>query len=291
MVQVSIKFATAGSYTDACPIRPSPGLLKPQIHRRSRRAHAQPQEHRSHAADRQADHRHRRQRIGKVVARLRHDLRRRAAALRRVAVGLRPAVPRADGEAGRRSHRRHLAGDRHPPEEQHPQSALDRRHDDRDPRLHAAAVRARRAARSAGTAARKSCARRPRSSRGSSASLPPGTRLLIGFDLPVVDASVSSGDAPEVDELARSDDEAATPRRRADRDASAVRSATDGVSGERDRRRRIASLRRKGFGRLLVDGQAVAFDDIDPASLRGRADAAGRRRSRAARAAKICVSG
>src|SRR5215212_4416268 len=33
--------------------------------------------------------------------------------------------------------------------------------------------------------------------------LPPGTRLLIGFDLPVVDASVvSSVEAPEVDEMA-----------------------------------------------------------------------------------------
>ena len=93
---------------------------------------------------RQADHRHRRQRIGQVVARLRHHLRRRAAALRRVAVGLRAAVPRADGEAGRRPDRRHRAGHRHPAEEQHPQPALDGRHDDRDPRLHAAAVRARR---------------------------------------------------------------------------------------------------------------------------------------------------
>ena len=42
------------------------------------------------------------------------------------------------------SHRGHLPGDRHPPEEQHPQSALDRRHDHRDPRLPAAALRARR---------------------------------------------------------------------------------------------------------------------------------------------------
>ena len=46
-----------------------------------------------------------------------------------------PDVDRIDGIC---------AGDRHPPEEQHPQSALDRRHDHRNPRLHAAAVRARR---------------------------------------------------------------------------------------------------------------------------------------------------
>src|ERR1700740_3411186 len=46
-----------------------------------------------------------------------------------------PPVSRADGKAGRRSHRRHLAGDRDPPEEQHPQPAVDRRHHDRDSRL------------------------------------------------------------------------------------------------------------------------------------------------------------
>src|SRR6266849_9820147 len=42
--------------------------------------------------------------------------------------------------------------------------------------------------------------------------LPKGTRLLLGFDLPVVDASVSNVDAPEVDELTdiTVDDEAAS---------------------------------------------------------------------------------
>ncbi len=33
----------------------------------------------------------------------------------------------------------------------------------------------------------------------------------------------------------------------------------------------IEGLRRKGFGRLLVSGQAVAFDEIDAASLPGPA--------------------
>ena len=32
----------------------------------------------------------------------------------------------------------------------------------------------------------------------------------------------------------------------------------------------IETLRKKGFGRLLVDGRAVAFDDVDPATLVGR---------------------
>ena len=90
--------------------------------RRPRRPHPQPQERRPDAAAPLAGRDDRGQRLGQVVARLRHHLRRGAAALRRVAVGLRPAVPRADGEAGRRLDRGHLPGDRHPPEEQHPQS-------------------------------------------------------------------------------------------------------------------------------------------------------------------------
>ena len=55
-------------------------------------------------------HRHHRPlRLRQVLARLRHHLRRRAAPLRRVAFGVRPAVPRAHGEARRRRHRRALA--------------------------------------------------------------------------------------------------------------------------------------------------------------------------------------
>ena len=51
------------------------------------------------------DRLHRAVRLGQVQPGLRHDLRRGPAALRRVAVGLRPAVPRADGQARRRLHR------------------------------------------------------------------------------------------------------------------------------------------------------------------------------------------
>ena len=48
---------------------------------------------------------HRAVRVGQVVAGVRHDLRRGPAPLRRVAVGLRPPVPRPDGQARRRLHR------------------------------------------------------------------------------------------------------------------------------------------------------------------------------------------
>jgi excinuclease ABC subunit A len=92
--------------------------------------------------------------------------------------------------------------------------------------------------------------------------LAPGTRLVIGFDLPVVDAagqSAPAGDAPEVDELHEVADDADaaadTPIRRSEGARGAALTAT------------IASLRRKGFARLLIDSRAVALDDVEPAQL------------------------
>ena len=61
-----------------------------------------------------------------------------------VALGLRPPVPRDDAEAGRRPDRRPVAGDRHRAEDDVEEPALDRRHGDRDPRLHAPALGAHR---------------------------------------------------------------------------------------------------------------------------------------------------
>jgi hypothetical protein len=82
--------------------------------------------------------------LRQVFARLRHALRRRAAPLCRVPVGLRPAVPAAHGEARRRPDRGALAGDFDRTEGDQPQPALDRRHGDRNPRLPAPAIRPRR---------------------------------------------------------------------------------------------------------------------------------------------------
>ena len=92
-----------------------------------------------------------------------------------------------------------------------------------------------------------------------------GTRLLIGFDLPVVDTSATTnGDVPEVDELAEApdappDDVAAEPRV-----ATVPRIAASAVLAT------MNALRKKGFARLLLDGRAVAFDDVDPATLTDR---------------------
>ena len=77
-----------------------------------------------------------------VVAGVRHHLRRGPAAVRRVAVLLCPAVPRPDGQAGRRLHRGPVAGGVDRPEVDVAQPAVDGRHHHRDLRLPAAAVRA-----------------------------------------------------------------------------------------------------------------------------------------------------
>ena len=78
---------------------------------------------------------------GKSQPRLRHDLRRGPAPLRREPERLRPPVPRPDGEAGRRPDRRAVAGHLDRPEGRVAQPALDGRHRHRDLRPPAAAVR------------------------------------------------------------------------------------------------------------------------------------------------------
>jgi excinuclease ABC subunit A len=101
---------------------------------------------------------------------------------------------------------------------------------------------------------------------GQLAQLPSGTRLLIGFDLPVVETT-GVADAKEVDELAeQSDDSAeavaiATPAAELPRASTSTAAVTTTIEG----------LRKKGFARLLVDGHAASFDDVDPAALRDRA--------------------
>jgi len=84
--------------------------------------------------------------------------------------------------------------------------------------------------------------------------LPAGTRLLIGFEVPLVAMASGgvAGDGP-TDELEGLDDDAQTTRPDADPAA-----------------RTIDTLRRRGFGRLLVDGKAVSFDEVDLPSLKSK---------------------
>ena len=147
----------AGALEPAVPRRPRrPGTAVASSHsdrqgshgpaRRPRRPRAQPQGRPPRPPPRRTHRVHGALRLRQVQPRLRHDLRRGPAPVRRVAVGLRPAVPRADGQAGRRLHRGPLAGGVDRPEVDQPQPAVDRRHDHRGLRLPPPALRPRRPA-------------------------------------------------------------------------------------------------------------------------------------------------
>ena len=84
--------------------------------------------------------------------------------------------------------------------------------------------------------------------------LPAGTRLLIGFEMPLV---------------------AMATRERRRRGIGRVRRCGRWPATAPGRmrirwRRTLDTLRRRGFGRLLMDDKAVAFDEVDPAALKGR---------------------
>jgi excinuclease ABC subunit A len=92
--------------------------------------------------------------------------------------------------------------------------------------------------------------------------LPPGTRLLIGFDMPIVTATPLAL-VPDMDV---EDEESAADS--ADEERAAQPDLPDLVDPIAET---LAALRRKGFGRLLVDGQAIALDEVNAAAVRDRA--------------------
>jgi excinuclease ABC subunit A len=87
--------------------------------------------------------------------------------------------------------------------------------------------------------------------------LSPGSRVMIGFEMPVV-AIPTDVHAAEVDEVAGDDVEPAVTK-------PAKSAVVDQITET------LNTLRRRGYGRLLIDGRAVAFEEIDVASLRDRA--------------------
>jgi excinuclease ABC subunit A len=83
--------------------------------------------------------------------------------------------------------------------------------------------------------------------------LPAGTRLLIGFELPVV-SMASATPASDAETVEEAEALALEP----------VAKSVDPIAVALD------TLRKRGYGRLLIDGQAVSFDEIDRASLKSR---------------------
>jgi excinuclease ABC subunit A len=99
-----------------------------------------------------------------------------------------------------------------------------------------------------------------------------GTRLLLGFDLPIVavaepDADAARGEVGEVDEL---HELAPGPEDLLPGAQDLAYSRNGDARGTAAIVAAIETLRRKGFGRLLVDGRAVTFDEADPAVLASR---------------------
>ena len=90
-------------------------------------------------------------------------------------------------------------------------------------------------------------------------ALPAGTRLLLGFEFPIV----APAEGAEL-ETGEADAGAASAR-----DAS----STEGETGSQTPvAAAIGALRKKGFGRLIIDGHAVGFDDVDSGALADRTD-------------------
>ena len=91
------------------------------------------------------------------------------------------------------------------------------------------------------------------------AALPAGTRLLIGYEIPIVAmaAPAASTVQTRAEDEELEDEEAAAA-------AVKARATIDPIAET------LSTLRKRGFGRLLIDGRAVTFDEIDPSSLQGR---------------------
>ncbi|MGI8673324.1 MAG: hypothetical protein ACR2LU_12050 [Luteitalea sp.] len=87
------------------------------------------------------------------------------------------------------------------------------------------------------------------------AALPDGNRLLLGFDMPVVSLDERVVD----DESGRDDEDDRELRTRGGRDPQRALDAT------------LETLRRRGFTRVLIDGEAINLADVPMATLAGRA--------------------
>jgi excinuclease ABC subunit A len=95
-------------------------------------------------------------------------------------------------------------------------------------------------------------------------SLSDGTRLLIGFDLPLVDVVDASSTEQVVDEVAEQPESAEEGSKGSKGSSGSFGSNGSSVAAITSA---LDTLKRKGFQRLLVDNKAVSLDDVDVARL------------------------
>jgi excinuclease ABC subunit A len=95
------------------------------------------------------------------------------------------------------------------------------------------------------------------------AALPEGTRLMIGFDMPVVMGAPLATGEPEAEEEEAAGDAIEEPE-------EAVGPQPDLPDLVDPVAETLAALRRKGFGRLYLDGRTITLEDVDTAMLKDR---------------------
>ena len=87
--------------------------------------------------------------------------------------------------------------------------------------------------------------------------LPAGTRLLLGFEFPLV-TQINGGGRTGVDESGS--EEPSAPL-----DSESL--TAGGAGGEAPVDAALRALRKRGFGRLAIAGRAVRFEDVDPPAV------------------------
>ena len=101
-------------------------------------------------------------------------------------------------------------------------------------------------------------------------ALPAGTRLLLGFEVAVVPVSSAISQAVEAEEEIEESNGHASGHDHGHDHGHAI----NGVNGASGKTAAVSAmldqLRRKGFGRILVDDRAVPFDEADIAVLAGQ---------------------
>jgi excinuclease ABC subunit A len=95
------------------------------------------------------------------------------------------------------------------------------------------------------------------------AALPEDTRLMIGFDMPVVTGAPLATREPEAEE----EEVVGDPVDEVEEAASPQPELPDLVDPVAET---LAALRRKGFGRLYLDGKTITLEDIDTGMLKDR---------------------